>query len=250
MCPPLLAAIPGALSLGTALGTSAAAGGLVIAGTALAGASAGLQFIGQSQVASAQQLAWRQTAALTAADLRLKYQQMQLREMEERQAFAQQSMDISRRTAKAMGFTQAAAGEGGVYGNSINMLLQDFGRQQSDALFALRQNAEMRSRQFGLEALGLQNQGIANINRSAPDTWQPSFLSPLLQTVGAGFNLAAMNIGPGFGQNASGGVTQSVARGQPAFGGTMGGQPAFGGTMGGQSSFGGFSGGQPMFGGF
>jgi len=198
MCPPLLAAIPAAV--GSALGTSAAAGGLVLAGTALAGASAGLQFIGQSQVASAQQSAWNQMAALTNADLNLKYQQMQLRELEERQAFAQQSMDISRRTAKAIGFTQAAAGEGGVYGNSINMLLQDFGRQQSDALFALRQNAQMRSRQFGLEALGLQNQGIANINRSAPDTWQPSFLSPILQTVGAGFNFAANNIGPDFGK--------------------------------------------------
>jgi hypothetical protein len=230
------------MSLGTALGTSAAAGGMIIAGTTLAGASAGLQFLGQSQVASAQESAWKQTAALTNADLKLKYQQMALRELEERQSFSQQSMEIGRRTAKAVGFTQAAAGEGGVYGNSINMLLQDFGRQQADALFALRQNADMRSRQLGLESLSLQNQGIANINRAAPDTWQPSFLSPILQTAGAGFNLAAMNIGPGFGAASGGGgaVTQSVASGQPAFGGTMGTRSVFGGISGGQPMFGGF----------
>lgn len=219
MCPPLLAAIPGALaalpgaaSLGTALGTTAAAGGLVMAGTALAGVSSGLQFFGQAQAASAQEDAWRQTAALTNADLRLKYQQMQMREMEERQAFAQQSMEITRRTAKALGYTQAAAGEGGVYGNSVNMLLQDFGRQQSESMFALQRNAEMRSRQFGLESLGFQQQGIANINRSAPTTSQPFFLSPILQTAGAGLGYAASMMGPGRADAAETSVPYYLAR--------------------------------------
>lgn len=213
MCPPLLAAIPGAVELGLALGTTAAAGGLVIAGTAVAGASSALQFIGQSQAASAQESMWRQTAELTNADLRLKYQQMQLRDMEERQAFAQQSTEISRRTARALGYTQAAAGEGGVYGNTVNMLLQDFGRQQSDSLFALQRNAQMRSQQFGLESLGFQQQGVANINRAAPTTSQPFFLSPILQTAGAGLGYAGSMMGPGTGAE----TTPGLQRHGPTF---------------------------------
>lgn len=197
MCAPLLQAIPFAASMGSALGTSAAAGGLVVLGTTLAAASAGLQFAGQAQAASQQESAWNQTAALTASDLRLKYQQMQLRELEEREAFSQQSQEIQRRTMRAMGFTQAAAGEGGVYGNSVNMLLQDFGRQQSDAMFALRRSAENRVRQLSLESVGMQQAGIASIYRSAPTTSQPSILSPIFQTAGAGLSLAAANLGPG-----------------------------------------------------
>lgn len=197
MCVALLAAIPGAVPLGAALGTSAAAGGLVIAGTTLAGASAGLQFLGQQQAASTQEAMWHQTAALTSADLRLKYQQMQLREMEERAAFAQQTQEIQRRTMKAMGFTQASAAQAGVYGNSVNMLLADFGRQQAESLFALRRNAEMRSRQMGLEMVGMQNAGIGNINRAYPSTTQPSLISPILQTAGMGLSLMGQNLGPG-----------------------------------------------------
>lgn len=213
MCPPLLAAIPGAAALGTALGTTATAGGMVIAGTALAGASSALQFFGQQQAASAQEDAWRQTAELTNADLRLKYQQMQLRELEERQAFAQQSMEIGRRTARAIGYTQAAAGEGGVYGNTVNMLMQDFGRQQSESFFAMQRSAQMRSQQFGLESLGYQQAGVANINRSAPTTSQPFFLSPILQTAGAGLGYAAAFMGPGTGAEA----TKPLQRHGPTF---------------------------------
>lgn len=197
MCVALLGAIPGAAALGTALGTSAAAGGLVIAGTTLAGASAGLQFLGQRQAASSQEAMWHQTAQLTAADLRLKYQQMQLREMEERSAFAQQSQEIQRRTAKALGFTQAAAAQSGVYGSSVATLLQDFGRQQAESLFALQRNSAMRSRQMGLESLGMQSAGVAAINRAYPDSAQPSILSPLFQTAGQAMSLIGSNLGPG-----------------------------------------------------
>lgn len=217
MCLPLLAGIPAAI--GSALGTTATAGGLVLAGTALAGASSALQFFGQQQAASAQEDAWRQTAELTNADLRLKYQQMQLRELEERQAFAQQSMEIGRRTARALGYTQAAAGEGGVYGNTVNMLMQDFGRQQSESFFAMQRSAQMRSQQFGLESLGYQQAGVANINRSAPTTSQPFFLSPILQTAGAGLGYAAAFMGPGRNNNTSpantGEVPYYLARPQP-----------------------------------
>lgn len=218
MCAPLFAAIPGAISLGGAMGVSSAAAGMMIAGTSIAAASAGLQFIGQSQAASAQEAAWKQTAELTNADLRLKYQQMQLRELEERQAFAQQSMEIGRRTARALGYTQAAAGEGGVYGNTVNMLMQDFGRQQSESFFAMQRSAQMRSQQFGLESLGYQQAGVANINRSAPTTSQPFFLSPILQTAGAGLGYAAAFMGPGTGAEATGAeATKPLQRHGPTF---------------------------------
>lgn len=192
-----LAAIPGAVALAPLLGVTESMAGLVIAGSAVAAGSSALQFMGQSQAASSQQQMWNQTAELTRKDLNLKYQQMQMREIQEREAFGQQASTIMARTAKAVGYTQAAAGEGGVYGNTIATLLQDFNRQQSDSLMALQRNAMYRSQQFGLESLAYQQQGISSINRSAPTQSQPSIFAPIFQTIGAGLGYVGMGLASG-----------------------------------------------------
>jgi hypothetical protein len=197
MCPPLLAAIPAAKALGTALGTSATMGGLIIAGTAASAAAAGLSFAGQNQAAQAQQAMWNQVALNTRSDLNLKYQQLHLREMQEREAMAQQSLEVSRRAFQAIGFAKTAAGEAGIGGNSVNMLMQDFGRQQAESHAALGRNASMRSSQLGLEALGFQQQGIGNIFRSAPTAYRPSIFSPILQTMGAGLGFMGQGLAMG-----------------------------------------------------
>lgn len=217
MCPPLLAAIPGAVALGGALGSSAAMGGLVIAGTAMSAVSAGMQYVGQQQAARAQGAAWHEQARLVNEDLNLKYQQLHLREMQERESFAQQSMEITRRSMQAMGYTQAVAGAAGVQGNAVNMLMMDFGRQQAEAMAALQRNREMRAEQFSLEALGYQQQGIATIHGGAPTTSPPSILSPILQTAGAGLNFMAMGLGPGTGGGGgTGPQTWGPTYGRPA----------------------------------
>jgi hypothetical protein len=191
MCPPVI------IPIATALGTSNLAAGLGVAGTAMAAVSAGLGFMGQQQAARAQQSQWHESARLAQEDLRLKQQQMVAREMEERSQFAQQSEEIKRRSARAMGFTQAAAGVSGVYGNTVDVLIQEFGRQQAESLYAVQRNRDMRSRQMNMEMLGMQQAAVSGIRRSAPTTGMPSFISPLLQTAGAGLNYAGMFMGPG-----------------------------------------------------
>lgn len=206
MCPPIL------VPIATALGTSTLGAGLAVAGTAVSAAAAGLGFVGQQQAYQGQVDQWHESAALAQEDLRLKYQQAHLREMEERAQFAQQTEEIQRRSMRAMGYTQAAAGSAGVYGNTIGVLMQEFGRQQADSLLAVQRNREMRSSQMQMEMLGMQQAAVSNIRRSAPTMGAPSLLSPLLQTAGAGLNYSAMFMGPGMQSGASGASQQTPWR--------------------------------------
>jgi hypothetical protein len=203
MCPPLLAAIPFAASVGGALGTSAAAGGLLIAGVAASGAAAGLAYMGAQQQAEYnnefQNFQYEQTQRLARENLVNQYKMVGLRQIEERAAMAQQMQVIQSETMQALGEATVRSGDAGVYGNSINALMMDFRRQQAESVGNASLNYMMRERQLQMEQTGLRSQSEANIIRSMPQyTMEPSILSPILQTAGAGFGLAANLVGPKF----------------------------------------------------
>lgn len=203
MCPPLLAAIPFASSIGTALGTSAAAGGLLIAGTAMSGAAAGLSYMGQKQATDQQnafqKYQYEETQRLANANLLQQYRQIGLRQQEERAAFAQQIQQIEMEGRQAMGQAAVQQGQSGIYGNSYDILLMDFRRQQMEAVGNAELNYAMRDRQMNLEAQGFRSQAEAQVIRAMPQYQaSPSIISPILQTFGSGLGMAADFAGPGF----------------------------------------------------
>jgi len=209
MCPPLLAAIPFASTVGTALGTSAAAGGLLIAGTALSGAAAGLSFVGQKQAADAQnsyqKYQYEQTQRLANENLLQQYRQIGLRQQEERTAFAQQVQQIEMEGRQAVSQATVAQGSSGLYGNSYEVLLMDFRRQQMEAVSNAELNYSMRERQLNLEQQGVRSQAESQVIRAMPlYQAQPSVAVPILQTLGSGFSLAGSMAGPSFFQAGGG----------------------------------------------
>jgi hypothetical protein len=214
MCPPLLAAIPFAASLGSALGTSAAAGGLLIAGTALSGAAAGMSFVGQKQAADAQnkyqKYQYEETQRLAGENLLQQYRQIGLRQQEERAAFAQQIQQIEMEGRQALGQAAVSQGESGIYGNSFEVLLMDFRRQQMESIANAELNYSMRERQMNLESQGYRSQAEAQVIRAMPQYQaNPSIISPVLQTAGTAFGLAGSLAGPGFFQSGGGAPAQS-----------------------------------------
>jgi len=203
MCPPLLAAIPLAASLGSALGTSAAAGGLLIASTAMSGIAAGMSYIGQKQAVDAQnsyqKYQYEETQRLANDNLLQQYRQLGLRRQEEQTAFAQQVQQIDYEGRQAMGQAAVRQGESGIYGNSFDALMMDFRRQQSEAVSNASLNYAMRDRQIGLEAQGFRSQAESQVIRATPlYQAQPSIVTPVLQTLGSGFGMAANLAGPNF----------------------------------------------------
>ena len=203
MCPPLLAAIPFAASMGSALGTSAAAGGLMIASLAASGAAAGMSFMGQKQATdnanAYQKYQYEETQRLATDNLMNQYRQIGLRQVEESAAFSQQVTSVQNESIQALSQAAVRSGESGVYGNSVDALMMDFRKQQTESVGNLELNYAMRGRQIQAQALGLQGQAESQINRTVPQyQMTPSIISPILQTAGAGFGMAANLAGPNF----------------------------------------------------
>lgn len=203
MCAPLLAAIPMAATVGGALGTSAAAGGLVIAGIAASGAAAGLQYMGQKQAADSsnnfQQYQYDQAQRLANENLLQQYKSIAMRQQEERAAASQQVQKIQEEGFAALGEAAVASGDSGVYGNSVSVLMDDFRRQQTESISNSDLNYAMRSRQIQASMAGMQGQAESQMIRAMPQYQSaPSIFSPILQTAGAGLSLAGNMAGPGF----------------------------------------------------
>jgi hypothetical protein len=203
MCAPLLAAIPFASTVGTALGTSAAAGGMVIAATAASAAAAGLSFYGQSQAVKAQnnyqKYQYEETRRLSNENLLLQYRQIGLRQQEERVALSQQIQQIEMEGREAAAQAAVGQGQSGIYGTSYDILLQDFRRQQMEAISNAELNYAMRDRQLGLEMQGMRSSAEGQVIRAMPQYQaSPSAAVPILQTLGAGLGYASSMAGPGF----------------------------------------------------
>lgn len=207
MCLPLLAPIGAAL--GASEAAAAAVGTLTTLSLAATAASAGMTFAGQQQAANSQEYQYRESQRLASENLQLQYSQMAVRQREEQIAKAQQVQSLRAQAEQAFSTIRTESGESGVQGNSVNILLAEFERQQSEALANLNLNYEFRNRQMRMEQLGMRGQAEASVIRSYPTQSQPSVFSPLLQ-VGAGA-LNAVNMYGNFDR-------------MPAFGGSSAGQ--------------------------
>jgi len=202
--------------LGTSLGTTAAAGGLIIAGVAASGAAAGLSYYAQDQQSKSsndfQKYQYEQTQRLANENLLLQYKQIGLRQGEERVAMSQQIQQIQREGYSALGEAAVQSADSGVYGNSVDALMSDFRRQQSESTSNAELNYLMRSRQINMEMKGMAGQAEGQVIRSLPQySAAPSIFSPILQTMGSAFGMMGNLAGPGFKNEAgSGGGAQTA----------------------------------------
>lgn len=205
MCLPLLAPIGAAL--GASAAAEAAVGTLAVLSLATTAASAGMSFAGQKQAADAQEYQYKEAQRLANENLQLQYQQVAIRQREEQIAKAQQVQGIRAQAEQAFATIRTESGESGIQGNTVNILMAEFERQQGEALSNLNLNYDFRQRQLQIEQLGMRGQAEAAMIRAYPTQSQPSIFSPLLQ-VGAG----ALN---------TVGLYGNFDR-MPAFGGTRG----------------------------
>lgn len=183
MCLPLLAPIGAAI--GASAANAAAVGTLATFSLAATAASAGMSFFGQKQAADAQAYQYKEGQRLANENLMLQYQQMAVRQREEQVAKSQQVQQIRAEAENAFATITTEAGEAGIQGNTVNILMGEFERQQGESLANLNLNYDFRNRQLQLEQLGMRGQAEAAMIRSYPTQGQPSIFSPLLQ-IGAG----------------------------------------------------------------
>ena len=131
----------------------------------MSGVQAGLQYVGQKAQAEAtaeyQNKIHAQNTQIANDAAFSQYKGMQQRMSQEREARAMDIMKASRQARQAMGSGRAAAGEGGVAGNSVDALLRDFERSEAEYSYG-----QMRSQQFResammdqMEAVRSQQQG-------------------------------------------------------------------------------------------
>lgn len=184
MCLPFLAPIGAAL--GASVAAEAAVGTLATLSLATTAASAGLSFAGQAQQASAQRYQYQEAQRLANENLQLQYQQMAVRQREEQIAKSQQVQQIRAEAEQAFSTITTESGEAGIQGNTVNILMGEFERQQGEALGNLNLNYDFRQRQLQLEQLGFRGRAESAMIQAYPTQTAPSILSPMLQ-IGGGF---------------------------------------------------------------
>lgn len=202
MCIPFLAPI--GVALGASESAAAAAGTMAVLSVAATAASAGVSYAGQKQAADSQKYQYQEGQRLAQENLQLQYQQVGVRQREEQISKAQQVQQIRQEAESAFGSIRTTTGEAGIQGNSVNMLMAEFSRQQNESIANVNLNYDFRSRQLMIEQLGMQGQADGTMIRSYPTTTAPSPLAPALQ-IGGGVlgainqygNVDKMNFGTG-----------------------------------------------------
>lgn len=177
---------------------------MILASTAIAGASAGLQFAGQRQQANQQEEMFKLTQQNANEALRNDYAQTALRLREEQAATAQQLQAIEQQSRAAMSRGQVAAGEAGVAGTNYDILMDDFKRQQLTSQRYSMLNYEARRNQIAYGQMGARSQAYNQMIQAYPQVGQPSLLAPFLQVGGTAINSAAMFYTPNPGGGGTG----------------------------------------------
>lgn len=143
-------------------------------------ASAGMSYIGQQQAAKAQEKANRQSAALMMQNQALQIRALQNAEDEDRERTNEDIMDNQKAADAARATAAVAAGESGVSGLSVDALLGDLIRQESENRgdILTSQDFRQRQRQLDREGIGITTQSQVN---QLPRPEYPSFLGTALQ---------------------------------------------------------------------
>ncbi len=181
---------PVSIAVGSALGAtgSATAVGMVGATTMLGVASSATSFIGQRRMA--RQQARYQARAAEAERQRAMQEQsaLRLRQAQEQEAANREMAEVALKSREALARTRTSAGEAGVAGASVEMLLDDYTRQEAAYRIGITRQQEMRDVQTGLALTdaGYRTQ-MRQIEINKPID-KPSFLTGALNIAQGGLS--------------------------------------------------------------
>lgn len=120
------------------------------------------------------------------SNLKLQYSDLSAKAIET-QAQASQSIDQNARaTGNAQGTATVSAGEAGVSGNSVRLVMDQFEADNDDASNAIYRNRASTLSQIQRQKLGAQAEAASQINSAPP----ANPLATALRIGGAGLNLA------------------------------------------------------------
>ena len=200
---------------------------MAIASFAVSGASTAASFYGQQQQAESQDAFNRQRQALGTQRALANYtnqsRQARERQLQEREAAANEINAVYRESRKRIATAQVAGSEAGVAGGSLQALLNDFHRQHLEFGTNVHRNLEFREDNIEDQLESVRLGAQANIeNLQFMPAARPSFLGAALRIGSAGlgaYNQYMTNTGgwgpsPGAGVGGAGGAGGARAFGE------------------------------------
>jgi len=145
-------------------------------------------FIGQQQAASAQEAANMQSRNLAIQNQNLQIRALRNQEEEDAVQASQALQDSAREAAALRARATVAAGESGVSGLSIDALMGDIVRQETENRLNILQTQDFRQRQRQLDREGLGITTQSQINQ-LPAVQYPSFLEAVASTGSAAYGV-------------------------------------------------------------
>lgn len=149
-------------------------------------ASKGVEFLEASRQADEQQARYDRNRISAAQARDLKIQTLNARAIQESEAAGEakekQAIEALEKRERAV----VAAGEAGVAGGSVDMLLADYTAQKLRGVTTINRNLENIERQIELEKMGASAEAETRIN-SMPQGTQPSFLAAAISAGASGY---------------------------------------------------------------
>lgn len=185
MCDPVSIAVGSALSGGALTGTAA---GIAGATTMLGVASSATSFIGQRRMARQQARYQARASEMERQRAMQEQSAMRMRQAQEQEAANRELADVSIKSRQALARARTSAGEAGVSGASVEMLLDDYTRQEAAYRVGIGRQQELRDVQTGLALTdaGYRTQ-MRQIDINRPID-KPSFLTGALSIAQGGLS--------------------------------------------------------------
>lgn len=152
----------------------------------LTAASKGIEFMEASQQAAQDQARYDQNRIAAAQARDLKIQTLNQRAIQESEAAAEGKFKQSIEALEKRERGVVAAGEAGVTGSSVDILLADYTAQKLRGETTINRNLENVERQIELQKMGASAEAESRIN-SMPQGTQPSFLAAALGAGASGY---------------------------------------------------------------
>lgn len=165
------------------------AGALAGIQLAIGAASTVVGFMGQQQQYKAQMDMYKQNVKNSQQMARDQYAHTQNRWLQEKAAASLEKQNANVDAMEARATATAAAGEGGVAGNSIDQLLASYYGKQGRFNDSVDQNYQMSRDYLWASMDQTKNQAQSQIN-SMPKPTRPSFLDAAIRVAGQGLEAA------------------------------------------------------------
>ena len=157
---------------------------MIMAG--LSAASTGIEFLEASRQADEVQARYDQNRIAAAQARDLKIQSLNQRAIQESEAAGEAKQKQAIEALEMRERAVVAAGEAGVTGGSVDMLLADYTAQKLRGVTTINRNLENIERQIELEKMGASAEAESRIN-SMPQGTQPSFLAAAISAGANGY---------------------------------------------------------------